>query len=69
MSNPFEATASVSVKGGLVCIVVRAPSAPETVLRMPRSLAIPMARQILRAADNAGDAWVTKVEDGTVKHD
>ena len=59
MTAPFNANAEVSVKDGLVCITVKAPDAPETVLRLPKPLAMQMADQIHAAARQAPQSWVT----------
>lgn len=57
--QPFEATAKVEVLDGLVCITITAPGAPETVMRLPRSLAVKMANQITRAAAKAPASYPT----------
>lgn len=59
MSTPFNANAEVGMKDGLVCITVKAPGAPETVIRLPKSLAMQMADQIHAAARQAPQSWVT----------
>lgn len=57
MDDSFEATADMSLNGGLVCITVKACGAPETVLRMPRSLAIEIARRINKVSTSAPNSW------------
>jgi len=57
---PYEAQADVKLKDGLVCITITAPGAPETVLRLPKSLAVKMADQIKQVARRAPDAFPTK---------
>lgn len=64
MGKPFEATANVCLKGGLVCIEIHAPGAPETVLRLPRDLAMSLARRILATASTAPNSFVTGGSDG-----
>lgn len=58
-NNFFAATADVKVKDGLVCVIITAPGAPETVLRLPRHIAREIARRILSAADKAPPSWPT----------
>lgn len=53
MDDPFPTVASVVVRDGLVCLVLTASGAPETVLRMPRLLARDVARKLLSAAGDA----------------
>jgi hypothetical protein len=60
MTEPFEATASVAIRDGLVCITLSAPGAPETVLRLPKGLAIKMAAQINKAAVSAPYSFVAQ---------
>ena len=57
MDSSLPAAADVKVKDGLVCVIITAPGAPETVLRLPRYLAREIARQILSAADKAPPSW------------
>lgn len=59
MESSFAATADVKVKDGLVCVIITAPGAQETVLRQPRYLAREIARLILSAADEAPPSWPT----------
>jgi hypothetical protein len=61
----FEASANVKLIDGLVCITVTAPGAPETVLRLPKLLAVKMARQINHAADVASASFVTNPKETT----
>ncbi len=57
MESSFAATADVKIKDGLVCVIITAPGAPETVLRLPSDLAREIARRILSAADKAPPSW------------
>lgn len=59
-ARPFEATADVSLKDGLVCITITAPGAPETVIRLPRSLALEVSRRIQRTAEIAHKSYPTQ---------
>lgn len=59
MADSLEAEAKVELRDGLVCITITSPGAPETVLRMPGSLAREMAKQIDRIAGRAPAAWPT----------
>ena len=56
----FAASASVKLADDLVCITVTAPGAPETVLRLPRELAIDLAYQINRTASLAPRSYPTE---------
>ena len=59
MSESFPARADVKLRDGLVCITLEAPGAPETVLRLPRGLAVRLADQIKSAALHAPSSWPT----------
>jgi len=56
----FAANASVKLADDLVCITVTAPGAPETVLRLPRELAVDLAYQINVAASRAPKSYPTE---------
>jgi hypothetical protein len=62
-AQPFEAMADVSLKDGLICITITAPGAPETIIRLPKSLALEVARRIQSAALKAPASFPTREQD------